>query len=1739
MSDPWGMDVIDYDPALDPNPVMADLDMKAEGEREMGPEELLAALGAHFAQPPISPLAIAPPVDDMGDIEDRMLVGSPIRDADLDAAERKNYVLAFAADQATGLRRFINYYRGPNNRDHQVLRTRDGQFSEGNEEAILGIAAREATRKVRRMFADTGHDAYYLHVILGFADGNWRTVTHPGAIEMSEYDNWDGTYDWQRIQEDILQSLLTFWARMMSKYLQDDSIGGGLVNWVIGVHSPPPARLGCSKARNYQKTVTFVNADGATCTVKCWNFKVQNNNCGLKCLFMFYKMHCAKDKVLCDPPMPTFYEPKKKKNIPVSIKKLKKDLGLREDALMGKEHFAIVAKKLSFHIVCRDTSWNLMWEVNPDCQRKVTLMNDKGHSLLCVKEPVFKRQKRKCNKSCDRCGKKRVKIDHRCGGVKRQRVTVEEFKQNLATESKELQVFYQEVKHLRSHWMVQGPGGTGKSYMIQRVQDILDEADTRHVTLSPTGVAAIGIDGSTINSYFKLGVMAEKPDKILAKIIKDLKRCEEIKALELMILDEVSMIPVDVFYMASQICKRVRLNDKPFGGIRLILSGDFLQLPPVTKHGEQMRFIFETELFQEIQRSNLRVLNLTQGYRFKDNKKWYEQLTRYRKNDFTLSDFHILENRIKTQAQIDKEITYRNLKPTYVYGKRKKVRNINRNCLNNTFGPVTEFKIKGGKPFGYLTGKSLTRVLTELSMTENLQLKVGSEVMYISNNLLISHGIGNGSRGTVTAIKDTRMNMRNIVDYEITVDFESVGPVVIRHEYHHSTDSFYYPLILAHAITTHKCQSKTISTVVTELSIGRGGQIWEGSQAYVVLSRVPSIKNLFILKPHCDINAFFVNPRAHSFTTWCENWEAGKYWKVSNPLFYLDNMIYPEIRNLRDVTSSSLKFRMKSPTPKKLLRNIIFYDYETYWDKAIGKEEPYYNHLIYFRDGKKVMEVSQCMICDEKKDIRDESFKLIMKILLESCDRAKFFRDNPQLKKKEEPLYLCAYNGSGFDWHFIMQKLISSHHADQFRPHITMKGTKIVCMSFYDIHNNRIALFGHDMYNILGPSSLANAAKDFLGKMTKDYFPHDWVTLKRLQNLTPSTLVNVPITDFPSKTRRDVLKSGMDIKQFHFDKVLHTYGKKDVDVLVAIYKSVEVLSQEILLTSILRFSTTSKMTWYGFLRYIPSHQLQQRAHGKNDRTLRVTKIYRMTRNEDNDVTQSVFGGKVFPRFTDWKSSQYKDNYECIFDAYVDLDVKSMYVSIMMEKDFPYGLHQFHDANSDRVAQMNISIRQGHERMHPERNKFFIAYVDCQPHPMEMEPCIGRKEVDKNGKQKGRLIWDNKRRTGWYTNIDLWLLMKNEGKIHKVFKMYEWPEKSKLFSKWITKTFKGKEEAAKAGLKAKKSFYKTLGNACYGSSLQRVFDDIVRHVVTPEDLQDFHYKYDFEETVNFDEVLRDKHRMLILKGKNKVNPDFEYTERPRFLGAFILSYTRVLYDSFYSVINPDRRKGNMASVLQQILYGDTDSMLVHYRSIPALVKAGMIGNSPGKLTDDLSDDWFREDGNHQFAKIIDYVGPAGKSYGLRAVHPPALRAKILKDGFNVSGNVWEYSGSTFELNANQVVEDLTKFKGISKDGYYYDLDGVRYRSLSLPMIRRVLAAREEGKKITVVMPKRLRRNGLNRSVAERSRGKPLYNIERKDLERGLFVSSFTSRKRTIKANITVPHYFDELALRRINMHLAHQ
>jgi hypothetical protein len=1665
-------------------------------------------------------------------------------------SQEENNIVDFADRQSRGLEYYINYH-GENNPYSKISKSSTDVLS-GISEADTGTIINRAARQVFDNLVDllnrTNHNAYYLTMSFGFSNGMWKTVEFPGAIEIApDFINDDGTTAWARIFKSIVRAISVFWNRLLASYAEAEGLSG----WAIGVHSPPERNGGCTTKNQFKMNITFENDEGGTYTVEVMNFRSNNNNCGLICAKQFLKRVCANNKELREPQWPQYTCPRTKKLKDLSYAKIKNQINLTKNSKMNRFHFETLAKKLQIHFVCRDKNWNLLWETNKENHRTCILMNRDEHYLLCRKNPIFKRQKRK-RLTCNLCGAANIRKDHRCRGVKRRKVLKEKLngKLNEKNQTKLTVLLNKLSKREPGHVLLYGAAGTGKSYVIGQIQDIFNEHDTRFVTLSPTGVAATGINGSTIHSYFGLGVM----DKSFKKMLRNIEMSRNnINGLEYIMIDECSMLTPKVFLTISELCKRIRCNNKPFGGISIILIGDFLQLPPVNP-GNDISFIFETELWQDLQTCGLAVYNLQTNYRFKGDQKWFELLMRVRrgwdaKYGMVSQDMTSLRSREKTMSEIETEVARRGLHPTFIYGRKMLVKQKNKEELASIFGPVTEFPICEGGGVA-AEGEWLALAKKNTGQETILQLKVGAEVMCV-NNHTTHRGIQNGSRGTVTKFVRREKGVKIItIRYDVEVDFERVGKVVVSYvavQGMGKRPPFYMPLMLAWAVTAHKCQSRTMNCVVADLearsSKTKKRQVWEGSQAYVVISRVRRMKNLFIIKGSLSLQSFSVNPRALNFNGWAERWtEKSKPFALQNKDFYLENMLYPEVCSMLDKLTSCLVIQPKKIFPNLLFANTVFYDLETYWDPDMKMERPYFNNLQHYYRGEKILEVSQCAVCLKKEDILDDLFETIKEILISSADRAIKYRENPKALgvKKEPPIHLAAYNGGSFDYHFIMQRVIENEEmSKRFIPHIITKGTRIVRLSFYDTNGERVALRTHDLMNIIPGTSLNNAAKSFLGDngLSKQVFPHSWVTRENIIKLTPESVVSIPLENFPISERKKLQKSDLDFSKFHFDKVLHEYGKRDVDVMVKLYEKLDKLCDEIVRTSLLRFPSLAKITWYGMLTHIPDKHLQERAPGRKHR---LTKIFRTNRQVDKLITRSIQGGKVFPRYTSWRSKDYDKPYSEIQDAYVDLDINSMYPSSMMKDEYPMGLHTIHDFGSDRVRELNAIFTSKCRELINAQEKLFIALADCKPHPKEIEPCIARRNYNSKGQPTGRLIWDNKRRTEWYCSVTLKHLLKNEGTIYSLKRVIEWPEKAKIFAPWVKKTFVERKKAEKeVDGAAKGKFYKTLGNACYGASCQKMYDDVIRHVSTPKQLTEFHYQYDMTETVNMEEVLRKKHSMLILKGKKKVEEEYEYAQRPRYLGSFVLAYTKIPYDETMSIINPWRREGSLRSLNNQILYGDTDSMFVPLRSITALLQAGKIGKKVGQLSDDITKKWYQKDGNHRFAKIIDYVGPGAKSYAVRAVLHPSIREEILEHGVNVHSNVWEFKGKTYELTKNQVIIEISKFKGINRNDMFYDFEGHRYRELTLPMIRKIIRAREEGKEITVVMPKRITRNGIRRSIADKTLGKPLYNISRKDLKRNLLVSKFDVRQRTADPNKTVPNFFSKSALASINKEILQE
>ena len=159
-----------------------------------------------------------------------------------------------------------------------------------------------------------------------------------------------------------------------------------------------------------------------------------------------------------------------------------------------------------------------------------------------------------------------------------------------------------------------GSAGTGKSFTIKAIIDYLNEINKNVAITALTGCAAVLINGQTIHSYLYLGI-SRNFDEIYKNICKFKANLNKLKNLDVIIIDEISMMTPDLFDKLNELAKRIRSNTRPFGGIQVLLVGDFYQLPPVRKGDEPYMFVFESTSWKEtvnisielteIQRQNL------------------------------------------------------------------------------------------------------------------------------------------------------------------------------------------------------------------------------------------------------------------------------------------------------------------------------------------------------------------------------------------------------------------------------------------------------------------------------------------------------------------------------------------------------------------------------------------------------------------------------------------------------------------------------------------------------------------------------------------------------------------------------------------------------------------------------------------------------------------------------------------------------------------------------------------------------------------------------------------------------------------------------------------------------------------------------------------------------------------------------------------------------------------------------
>ena len=376
-----------------------------------------------------------------------------------------------------------------------------------------------------------------------------------------------------------------------------------------------------------------------------------------------------------------------------------------------------------------------------------------------------------------------------------------------------------------SNLFITGTAGSGKSYLLNQLKE--HYKDDIQLTAS-TGISALNIKGVTIHSWARLGIGNKTPSQIAASIKKDSKIAKRIKECKYLAIDEISMISSHLLDLLSMSLKIFKKSSKPFGGIQILLFGDFLQLPPVLKDGETS--CLDCYTWKE---AKVKTIFLRTNYRQAEDKEFYNLLQSVRNGENIPEVCDILKTRVVSSCPKD---------ITRLVTHRAMAKEINEAFLAEL---TTESQTYQGKYSG--TEEVINCHKPQFQEQEVLTLKIGSKVM-LTYNLNLEGGLVNGLLGTVISFNT---NNQPLVKFQNSATI-SVGPFSweieerVKAKDGTETDKVVFvfsqlPLMLANAISIHKAQGLTFDSLYLDIS-----RCFEKGQAYVALSRVKSLEGLYL-----------------------------------------------------------------------------------------------------------------------------------------------------------------------------------------------------------------------------------------------------------------------------------------------------------------------------------------------------------------------------------------------------------------------------------------------------------------------------------------------------------------------------------------------------------------------------------------------------------------------------------------------------------------------------------------------------------------------------------------------------------------------------------------------------------------------------------------------------------------------------------------------------------------------------
>ncbi len=369
-----------------------------------------------------------------------------------------------------------------------------------------------------------------------------------------------------------------------------------------------------------------------------------------------------------------------------------------------------------------------------------------------------------------------------------------------------------------------GSAGTGKTYILAEYISYLKSRKIMPTIVAPTGIAASHLQGQTLHSYFSLGIR-DNIDEYFIESLLDKKYLQtKFSKLKILIIDEISMVSPEIFSSIDMIIQAFKNNTEPFGGIQVILSGDFFQLPPISRGFKEKRFAWQSPSWKNL---DLQTCYLQKKFRQDDNQL-ISILDEIRSGTISQSTHDILNSRYN--ANLDIEFT-----PTKLYTHNIDVDRINNEELEKLPSKAHTFKFEseGSKA-------NIEKIFKSSLVSEELTLKKDAIVMFIKNNL--EKGYINGTTGVVVNFsKEDKLPLVKLASgYIIKVEYDDwtmendAGKITAK--------VLQLPLKLAWAITIHKSQGMTLDAAEIDLS-----KTFEVGQGYVALSRIKNIDGLKLM----------------------------------------------------------------------------------------------------------------------------------------------------------------------------------------------------------------------------------------------------------------------------------------------------------------------------------------------------------------------------------------------------------------------------------------------------------------------------------------------------------------------------------------------------------------------------------------------------------------------------------------------------------------------------------------------------------------------------------------------------------------------------------------------------------------------------------------------------------------------------------------------------------------------------